>query len=161
MKKIVSFLFVIMIVVTGCSGNVENEKKEEIANLQDDNSNKNTNENKKVLVVYFSMPETKDASNMTTEEDNSVVVIDGEVLGNTQYVAHIIQEKTKGELYRIEPEIPYPTDHQALVDLASDEQSNQAKPDIKGEVTDFTQYDVIFLGYPNWWGDMPMILYTF
>lgn len=48
----------------------------------------------KTLVVYFSMPETTDPNNMTQEEDNSVVVINGEVLGNTQYVAYVIQEQT-------------------------------------------------------------------
>ena len=64
----------------------------------------------KNLVVYFSMPETTDPNNMTQEEDNSTVVINGEVLGNTQYVAYVIQEQTNADIFRIEPETPYPTD---------------------------------------------------
>lgn len=115
----------------------------------------------KSLVVYFSMPETTDPENMTTEEENSVVVIDGEVLGNTQYVAYIIQEHTGSDIFRIEPEVPYPTDHSTLVDLASGEKAAGARPAIAGSISDLEQYDTIFLGYPNWWGDMPMILYTF
>ena len=113
------------------------------------------------LVVYFSMPETTNPDNMTQEEDNSVVVIDGEVLGNTQYVANIIQENTNADIFRIEPETPYPTDHDTLVDLAAEEQDNNARPAIKDSVENLEQYDTIFIGYPNWWGDMPMILYSF
>ncbi len=115
----------------------------------------------KTLVVYFSMPETADPDNMTQEEDNSVVVINGEVLGNTQHVAYVIQEQTGADIFRIEPETPYPTDHSTLVDLAADEQDNNARPAIKDTVENLDQYDTIFVGYPNWWGGMPMILYTF
>lgn len=113
------------------------------------------------LVVYFSMPETTNPGNMTEEEDNSVVVIDGEVLGNTQYVAYVIQENTGADIFRIEPETPYPTDHDTLVDLAAEEQDNDARPAIKDRIENLEQYDTIFIGYPNWWGDMPMILYSF
>lgn len=113
------------------------------------------------LVVYFSMPETTSPDGMTREEDNSTVVIDGEVLGNTQYVAQLIQEGTGADIFRIEPRTPYPVDHDTLVDLASDEQSDQARPEIAATVSNLDQYDVIFLGYPTWWADMPMIMYTF
>lgn len=115
----------------------------------------------KTLVVYFSMPETADSDNMTEEEDNSTVVIDGEVLGNTQYVAYVIKENTGADIFRIEPETPYPTDHETLVDMAAQEQDNNARPAIKDSIENLEQYDTIFVGYPNWWGDMPMILYSF
>lgn len=113
------------------------------------------------LVVYFSMPETSNPDNMTQEEDNSVVVINGEVLGNTQYVAYVIQENTGADIFRIEPETPYPTDHETLVDLAKEEQNQKARPKLKSSIENFEQYDTVFVGYPNWWGDMPMILYSF
>ena len=119
------------------------------------------NTDSKTLVVYFSMPETTDPNNMTVEEANSTVVIDGEVLGNTQYMAYVIAENENADIFRIEPETPYPTDHDTLVDLAAEEQDNDARPAIKDEIGNIDDYDVIFLGYPNWWGDMPMILYTF
>lgn len=115
----------------------------------------------KSLVVYFSLPETDDPNNMTQEEENSAVVIDGEVLGNTQYVAYIIQENTGADIFRIEAEIPYPLDHDTLVDQAAEEQDSNARPAIADHVDNMDDYDTIFLGYPNWWGDMPMILYTF
>lgn len=115
----------------------------------------------RVLVVYFSIPETTDPDNMTQEEDNSVVVIDGEVLGNTQYMAYVIRDTLGADIFRIEPETPYPTDHETLVDLARDEQGRNFRPAIKDTVDNMDSYDVIYLGYPNWWGDMPMILYSF
>nr|WP_305140812.1 flavodoxin [Acutalibacter muris] len=114
-----------------------------------------------MLVTYFSMPETTDPDNMTTEEANSTVVINGEVLGNTQYMAYVIQETTGADIFRIEPETPYPTDHATLVAQAREEQSQNFRPALKANVQNLDDYDVIFVGYPNWWGDMPMIMYSF
>lgn len=107
------------------------------------------------------MPETDTPHNMSLEEDNSTVVIDGEMLGNTQYVAQLIQEMTGADIFRIVPQPPYPTDHRTLVDLAEEEQEQDARPAIEGKSEAPGAYDTIFLGYPNWWADMPMILYTF
>ena len=115
----------------------------------------------KTLVVYFSLPETDDPNNMTQEEENSTVVVDGKVLGNTQYVAQIIQENTGADLFRIEAEMPYPLEHETLVDQAAEEQDSNARPAIKDQIDDLDQYDTVFLGYPIWWSDLPMILYTF
>ena len=115
----------------------------------------------KRLVVYFSMPETATPGNMTREEENSTVVVDGRVLGNTQYVAEIIQRRTGADLFRIEPAAPYSLEHKALVAQAKKEQQQAFRPALKAGVENLNEYDVIFLGYPNWWGDMPMILYTF
>lgn len=107
------------------------------------------------------MPETTDSKNMTEEEDNSTVVIDGEVMGNTQYVAMEIQEKMNADIFRIEPETAYTTNHEELVDIASKEQEENARPEIKDKISDFEQYDTIFVGYPIWWSDLPMIMYSF
>lgn len=115
------------------------------------------------LVVYFSLPETADADDMTTEEANSTVVIDGKVLGNTQYMAYVIQDTAGANIFRIIPEVPYPVDHDTLVDQAREEQREDVRPAIRDSIPaeEFAQYDTVFVGYPNWWGDMPMIMYTF
>lgn len=115
----------------------------------------------KTLVVYFSVPETTQAENMTQEEENSAVVIDGEVLGNTQYIAQLIQEDTGAEIFRVEPETSYTTKHDDLVALATEEKSSNARPQLLKNIENIDDYDVIFVGYPIWWGDMPMIMYTF
>jgi flavodoxin len=119
------------------------------------------NSSGRVLIAYFSMPETTAPNNMSGAEDDSAVVIDGKVLGNTQYVAYLIQENTGGDIFRIEPKTPYPTNHRILVDLAKKEQNDNARPELAANMPNIDQYDVIFLGYPNWWADMPMILYSF
>jgi flavodoxin len=119
------------------------------------------NANAKSLVVYFSMPETDTAQNMTTEEENSTVVIDGKVFGNTQYVAQIIAENTSSDIFRITPKTEYTTNHKELVDLASKELSENARPEIANSIANFDDYDTFFIGYPIWWADMPMIMYSF
>ncbi|MBQ9903532.1 MAG: hypothetical protein IJM47_01965, partial [Synergistaceae bacterium] len=106
------------------------------------------------------MPETDKAENMTEAEDDSTVVIDGKVLGNVQYVAQVIRDNTASDIFRIEPKTPYTTNHKDLVALARTEQRKNFRPELKADI-DLEQYDVIFLGYPIWWTDLPMILYTF
>ncbi len=113
------------------------------------------------LVAYFSMPETDKPGNMTREEENSTVVVDGKVLGNTQYVAELIQQMTGSDIFRILPQKPYPVNHRALVDLAKEEQEQNARPAIANSIVAPESYGTIFIGYPNWWADMPMIMYTF
>lgn len=81
--------------------------------------------------------------------------------GNTKSVADAIASQTGADTFRIEPVEAYTTDYNTLLDVARDEQSAQARPAISGSIDDLDQYSVIYLGYPNWWGDMPMILYTF
>lgn len=115
----------------------------------------------KALIVYFSVPETDSAEDMNAEEKNSTVVIDGEVLGNTQYVAYVIQENTGADIFRIEPKAPYPMDHAELEEVATEEKSNNAMPEIAAEVENMEQYNTVFLGYPNWYADMPRIIYSF
>lgn len=138
------------------------DKSEKVAKTNNDNESiPELSSDKKMLVTYFSVPETDDPNNMTTEEDNSTVVVNGEVLGNTQYTAMLISDLTNADLYRIEPETPYTKDHDALVDLAREEQDNDTRPALKDEITNFDEYDIIFVGYPVWWSDMPQILYTF
>ncbi len=117
--------------------------------------------NNRTLVVYFSMPETSDPENMTEDENNSTVVINGKVLGNTQYVAYIIREQTGGDLFRIEPETAYPANHRKLVDLAREEKRDNRRPGLKADVENIDQYETVFLGYPIWWSDFPMIIYSF
>ncbi|MBR3083211.1 MAG: NAD(P)H-dependent oxidoreductase [Oscillospiraceae bacterium] len=101
-----------------------------------------------ILVVYFSR----------TGEQYTVGVIDE---GNTAIVAKMIAEKTGADLYEILTETDYPYTYSELTDVAKKEQNEKARPAIKAELPDVSQYDTIFIGAPVWWGDWPMILYTF
>ena len=121
----------------------------------------NQTEDSKALVVYFSVPETTNAENMNAEEEYSTVVIDGEVLGNTQYVAYVIQENIGADIFRIEPVTSYPMNHADLEEVATEEKRSNAMPEIVAEIENIEQYNTIFLGYPNWYSDMPRIIYSF
>ena len=103
---------------------------------------------KKTLVVFFSHTgENYGVGNITE--------------GNTHIIAKMIAEATGGSLFEIVPEKDYPHDsYDAVVEIAKEEKSRKARPAIKGDVN-VEDYDVIFIGYPNWWGDMPMPIYTF
>ena len=153
MKKlyVISALFIFLFSLSACNNSNANPAKGATA----------VQISSKILVVYFSMPETDKPDNMTAEEANSTVVINGKVLGNTQYVASLIQENTNADIFRIEPKTAYPTDHRTLVDLAKEEQNRSARPELLKKIDNLKNYDIIFVGYPNWWGDMPMIMYTF
>ncbi len=111
-----------------------------------------------VLVAYFSVPET---DGVDTVSGASRVVVDGEVLGNTQYIAQLIHQETGGDLFRIETVQDYPGSHDALLDYAYNELSENARPELASQIENPDNYDVIFLGYPNWNSDLPMPLYTF
>lgn len=102
-----------------------------------------------ILVVYFSR----------TGEQYGVGVIDE---GNTAIVAHMIAEATGADTFEILPtDDHYPMTYDALTDVAKQEQNDNARPAYAGEVPDLSQYDTIFIGAPVWWGDWPMICYTF
>ena len=114
----------------------------------------------KTLVAYFSVPETATAPRTKAEED-SVVTVNGRVLGNTQYVATLIANELKADLFRIEPLVPYTTDHKTLVAQAREEQRRNTRPALKHTVSNMAEYDTVFVGYPIWWADLPMAVYTF
>ena len=114
-----------------------------------DNADGSDSEGSRILVVYFSR----------TGEQYTVGVIDH---GNTAIVAEMIADETGADLFEILPEDDhYPMTYEELTDVAKKEQNEKARPAYAGEVPDLSQYDTIFIGAPVWWGDWPMIMYTF
>lgn len=81
--------------------------------------------------------------------------------GNTEQVAQIIHQETGGDLFEIAPAAPYTADYDQLLDIARQEQSEGARPELAAQVDNWDSYDTIFVGYPNWWSDAPMAVYTF
>ncbi len=81
--------------------------------------------------------------------------------GNTERVATTIQKLVGGDMARIEAVIPYPNSDTDKTYVAKREQETEARPEYVDLGIDVADYDVIFLGYPTWWGKMPMIMYTF
>jgi len=108
---------------------------------------------KKILVAYFSQAGEQYGVGVITE-------------GNTSKLAKVIAKKLKSDgamvdLFHIEADKFYPTKYKPLTEVAKEELNKNERPRIKGKVPNITDYDEIFLGYPIWWGDMPMTCYTF
>lgn len=121
----------------------------------------NNTDNENILIAYFSVPENVDTDGIDANSGASIVVKNKDVLGNMQYMAMTIQEAIGGELFRIETTEEYPLEHETLVNQAKEEQNEDARPELATHIENVEQYNIIFLGYPNWWGDMPQPLYTF
>ena len=103
---------------------------------------------KNILVAYFSR----------ADENYNVGTIDK---GNTQIIAEYIASEVGADSFHIETVTPYPADYDDCCDVAKKELADKARPEIKGGVENMEQYEIVFLGYPIWWGDMPMAVYTF
>ena len=136
MKHIYSFIAILLVgllPITSCAQT--NQRKEQ--NMKE----------KKILVAFFSR----------AGENYAVGHIEK---GNTHIIAEMIAAETDGDLFHIEPVTPYPDDYTECTEVAKQELNVKARPAIKGDIK-VEDYDIIFIGYPNWWGDMPMPVYTF
>ena len=157
MKRVISILMVLSIILAfaSCSANNNTtestpsaEKATTPTNETKADSGKTATDNKS-LVVFFSR----------TGEQYEVGVIEK---GNTAIVADMIVGQTGADSFEILPkEDNYPMTYKELTDVAKEEQNNLARPEIKDTVTNFGQYDTVYFGYPIWWGNLPMICYTF
>ena len=103
----------------------------------------------RVLVVYFSRAD---------ENTGGVGYIEK---GNTKILAEMIAERMHGDIFEIKTVKPYPKEYRPATEAAKQEKEENARPEIVGELPDLSKYDVVFLGYPIWWSDMPMPVYTF
>ncbi len=112
----------------------------------------------KVLVTYFTWPEP---DGVDASSGASRIIADGKLFGNTEYVARLIAEATGGDLFAIETEKKYPSPHKPLIDEAKREQQANERPRLTTHIKNLKDYDVVFVGYPNWWYDMPMAVYSF
>lgn len=81
--------------------------------------------------------------------------------GNTEIVAKIIADMTGGDLFEIDTVKPYAEDYYACIEEAKKELRNHARPELKAFPESLDSYDTIYVGYPNWWGTMPMAMFTF
>ena len=104
-------------------------------------------EKSKALVLYFSRADENYSVGTITE-------------GNTAVLAKMIAQKTGADIFEIVPQNAYPKNYRECTDVAKDEQRKNARPAYVGNI-DTAGYDTVYIGYPIWWGDLPMIVYTF
>ena len=121
------------------TNNNNNESNNQVQNNNNDNnvSSDDTTSDGNILILYFSMT------------------------GNTEAVANFIHDEVGGDIVKLETEETYPDDYNDLLDVAQEEQSENARPELSTTIDNLDDYDTIFLGYPIWWGDMPMAIYSF
>lgn len=121
--------------------NDKESEEHEIMNFKD----------KKCLIAYFSRKGNNYVSGRIVDL----------AIGNTEVVANMIEEMTGSDMFHIEAVKPYPKDYTETTNVAQDELRANTRPELTNHVDDMDSYDVIFLGYPNWWGTMPMPVFTF
>lgn len=118
-----------------------------------------------IAVVYFSYPERLNHESTDVDELTGASVIYDSAdqrRGLVEYLARQICQETSADLFMISRVRPYPTDHDELIYEASEEFDMQSRPSIMMTPTFHPErYDLIFIGYPIWWYDLPMPLYTF
>ena len=82
-------------------------------------------------------------------------------VGNTEKAANMIAQATGADLFKIEQAVPYAADYQTCIAQAKRDLQSKARPELVKLPDSIDRYDEIYLGYPNYWGDMPMAVYTF
>lgn len=110
-----------------------------------------------VLIAYFSW-----ADNAVLADDVDAIASPSVLVpGNVQQLAGWVQEKTGGDLFSIRVTDPYPSDWDDCLARANEERGDDARPELAEHVENMESYDVVFLGYPNWWYGVPMALLSF
>lgn len=115
----------------------------------------------KILIAYFTWAEN------TVVEDESRIDVDAttsaSVLapGNAARIAGWIQDRTGGDLFSIVVTEPYSSDYDECLNRAADEKAANDRPELAYHVENMEQYDVVFLGFPNWWYTVPMAVHSF
>ena len=123
---------------------------EESENAESDGNN--------ILIAYFTAAEN---SGVDAIASASYTVVGGQAVGRIRAVADMIQKNVGGDLFSIQTSVVYPADGAELIDYAAQEQEENARPELTTHIENLDQYDTIFIGYPNWWADLPMAVYSF
>lgn len=120
--------------------------------------NNNQNESQDTNETVSNESKTDDVN---IENMGNTLILYFSMSGNTETVANYIHEEIGGDIVKLETVQTYPEDYDELVDYAREEQRDNTRPELETTIENIEQYDTIFLGYPNWWGDMPMPIYSF
>ncbi|MDE6149993.1 MAG: flavodoxin [Ruminococcus sp.] len=143
-----------ILTLSGCGNSDKPEKpapKAEVSAINDGGEPSGS----KILIAYFAVAENSDVD----AEASASATSDGR--GRMKAMADMIQIETGGDLFSIRTSVEYPGDGAKLIDYADKEQKDYVRPELTSHIENLDDYDVIFVGYPNWWFDMPMVMYSF
>lgn len=161
-KKIIFVL--LSIIMLSCTNN-DTQKKDYIVDSLETSQKIDalniSNTQNKILIAYFTW-----SDNTVVENPNSIDVdaeTSASVLspGNAELIANWIAEETGGDLFSIKTQNKYSSDYDECLNQARKERDNNERPALVGRVNNIDDYDVIFLGFPNWWYTCPMAVFTF
>ena len=116
--------------------------------IRKESKDETTASSHKILIAYFSR----------AGENWQVGYVDK---GNTAVIEEYIENKIDADSFEIKASEPYPESYDETLKRVNRERDNNERPQFEGHISDFDQYDTIFLGYPIWYGGLPMIMYTF
>ena len=140
-KKIFGSILIIVgiaLFVVGC----------DFKNSSKTNNSSEKSEYKNAIIIYFSR----------AGENYNVGVVEE---GNTALMASYIKDYLNIDSFEIVPKVAYPEKYEETQEIANRELKEQARPEILNTIDNLDEYDTIFLGYPIWCNNMPMIIYTF
>jgi flavodoxin len=116
----------------------------------------------KILIAYFTRADNvKQDENLDAVSSASINLEDSDYIGNMEIMADYVANRTGGDKFSIHTLELYSQNYRSTTDQAKEEQNNDARPELVDNLENIDDYDIIFLGYPNWWGTIPMPMYTF
>ena len=114
-----------------------------------------------ILIAYFTWAENTHVENPEAVDVDATTSASVLSPGNTAKMANWIRERVGGDLFSIVVAEPYSDNYDECLDRAADEKAENARPELANHVENMQEYDVIFLGFPNWWYSAPMAIFTF
>jgi flavodoxin len=113
------------------------------------------------MVLFFAAVGISTASAAPSQAGGKILVAYFSWNGNTRVIANQIHQSVGGDIFEIKTVNPYPKEYRPTTEVAKQEQEANARPALSTQVNGMDSYDVVFVGYPNWWGTLPMALFTF
>ena len=139
------------------------EETEKSSDEIPDNASTETDgeEHSRILIAYFTWAENTYVENPETVDVDATTSASVLPPGNAAKMAGWIQEEIGGDLFSIVVTEPYSSDYDECLDRAADEKADNARPELLYHVENMDDYDIVFLGFPNWWYTVPMAVHTF
>ena len=163
---ILAFVMIIALIAYGSSSKTESDgTNDQTVSVQSETENDSeiTSESEKTATEPQDGSKELDSSDINTEDTNKILVVYFSWSGHLDSMAHWVADETGGDLYRVMAADPYPEDYNATADRAKQEQDDGVRPEIVVDITpeQMSEYDTIFFGFPVWWYDLPMPMWTF
>ena len=160
MKRLSVFTAAMLLMVISLCGCGQTNSNAELSSepivSKSDPAQENPDQNK-ILIAYFTWAENAEGD----PDVDAVATASVSLPGNVGQMASWIQAEVGGNLFSIQVNEPYSADYDECLDRASKEKSQKSRPALKNRVNNFEEYDIIFIGYPNWWYTAPMAVFSF